>query len=61
MLIARWIVVLLLVGGLVCLAMYFATGEARFRFLGLRIIRYTVVAALGFFAVLILERLATFV
>lgn len=58
MLFARWIVLLLLVSGLVCLAMYIATGQLRFRRLGIRIIRWTVVAGLGFFAVLILERLA---
>ena len=61
MLIARWIVLLLLAGGLVCLAMYVGTGQQRFRALGIRIIQWTVIAALGFFAVLILERLAMIV
>lgn len=58
MLIFRWIVLLLLVSGLVCMAMYIGTGQMRYRFLGIRIIKWTVVAGLGFFAVLILERLA---
>jgi len=61
MLIFRWIVLLLLVAGLVCFAMYVGTGQRRFRVLGLRIIQWTVIAGLGFFAVLILERMAVFV
>jgi hypothetical protein len=61
MLIFRWIVLLLLVGGLVCFAMYVGTGQQRFRVLGIRIIKWTVIAGLGFFAVLILERLAMMV
>jgi hypothetical protein len=61
MLIVRWIVLLLLAGGLVCFAMYVGTGQQRFRVLGIRIVKWTVIAALGFFAVLILERLAMMV
>ena len=52
---------MLLAGGLVCFAMYVGTGQQRFRALGIRIIQWTVIAALGFFAVLILERLAMIV
>ena len=58
MLIFRWVVLLLLVAGLVSLAMYVATGQARYRAMGIRIVKWTVIAGLGFFAVLILERLA---
>ena len=58
MLIFRTIVLLLLVAGLLCFAMYIGTGQARFRVLGVRLVKWTVVAGLGFFAVLILERLA---
>ena len=58
MLIFRWIVLLLLVAGLLCFAMYIGTGQARWRVMGLRVVKWTVIAALGFFAVLILERLA---
>jgi hypothetical protein len=57
MLIFRWIVLLLLVAGLLCFAMYIGTGEARWRIFGIRIVKWTVIAALGFFAVLILERM----
>ena len=58
MLIFRWVVLLLLVAGLLCLAMFVGTGQARYRVLGVRIVKWTIVAGLGFFAVLILERLA---
>ena len=58
MLIFRWIILLLLVSGLACIAMYIGTGQMRYRILGIRIIKWTVVAGLAFFAVLIFERLA---
>lgn len=61
MLIARGIVLLLLVAAIVCFAMYIGTGQARYRLLGIRIVKWTVVAGLGFFAVLVLERLAMMV
>ena len=61
MLIFRWLVLLLLVAGALSLAMYVGTGEARWRNLGIRIIKWTVIAALGFFAVLVLERMAAIV
>ena len=58
MLIFRWIILLLLVSGLICMAMYIGTGQVRYRTLGIRIIKWTVIAGLAFFVVLILERLA---
>ena len=58
MLIFRWIVLLLLVAGLLCFAMYVGTGQVRWRMMGLRVVKWTVIAGLGFFAVLILERMA---
>ena len=58
MLIFRLIVLLLLVAGLLCFAMYIGTGQTRWRVLGIRIVKWTVIAALGFFAVLLLERAA---
>lgn len=61
MLIARWLFGLLLVAGLVCFAMYIATNEPRYRRLGILLVKWTVIAGLGFFAVLILERLAMMV
>lgn len=58
MLIFRLIFGLLLVSGLLCFATYIATGKAVWRQRGIVIVKWTVIAALGFFAVLILERLA---
>jgi len=58
MLIARVIFGLLLVAAVLCFAMYAGTGQKRWRSLGGRILKWTLVAGLGFFAVLILERLA---
>jgi len=49
---------LLLVCGLLCFAMYVGTGQVLWRRRGLVIVKWTVLAAFGFFAVLILERLA---
>ena len=57
MLISRLIFGLLLVAAVLCFAMYAGTGQQRWRALGWRIVKWTLVAALGFFAVLILERL----
>jgi hypothetical protein len=54
----RALVFLLLVAGLLCFAMYIGTGQPKWRALGLRVVKWTVVATLGFFAVLLLERLA---
>lgn len=58
MLLFRLVFGLLLVAGLLCFAMYIATGQAGWRKRGLVIVKWTVLAAFGFFAVLILERLA---
>lgn len=58
MLIARFVFGLLLVAGILCFAMYAGTGRKHWLGLGWRIVKWTLVAGLGFFAVLILERLA---
>jgi len=57
MLVFRTVVFLLLIAGLICFALYIGTGQRRWRDLGLVIVKWTVIAALGFFAVLLLERL----
>lgn len=57
MLLFRWTVLLLLIASGVCFAFYIGTGQARYRQWGLVILKWTVIAALGFFAVLALERL----
>ena len=58
MMIFRLVFGLLLVSGLLCFAVYIGTGKAAWRQRGIVIVKWTVIAALGFFAVLILERLA---
>ena len=57
MVIFRLVFGLLLVSGLLCFAMYIGTREAVWRRRGLIVIKWTVLAAFGFFALLILERL----
>ncbi len=49
---------LLLLAGLLCFAMYIGTRQVAWRRRGLVIVKWTVLAACGFFGVLILERLA---
>ncbi len=58
MLIFRAIVLLLLVAGLLCFAMYIGTRDRRWRDRGILIVKWTVIAGLGLFAVLLLERAA---
>lgn len=58
MMIFRLVVGLLLFAGVLCFALYIATGQLSWRQRGLVIVKWTVLAGLGFFAVLILERLA---
>jgi hypothetical protein len=58
MMVFRLVFALLLVSGLLCFAVYIGTGQVVWRQRGLIVLKWTVLAALGFFAVLILERLA---
>ena len=58
MVIFRLVVGLLMAGAVLCFAMYIGTRQAVWRQRGLVIVKWTVLAAAGFFAVLILERLA---
>lgn len=58
MLLFRWTMMLLLLAAGVSFVFYIGTGDARCRRFGLRLLKWTVIAALAFFGVLILERLA---
>ena len=58
MLIFRLIFGLRLRAGVLCFAMYIATGHPTWKRNCIVIVKWTVLAALGFFAVLVLERLA---
>jgi hypothetical protein len=57
MLVFRWLVMLLLLAGVLSFGMFVATGQPRWRAFALGILKWTIVAALGFFGVLILERM----
>ncbi len=56
--IARLVVGLLLFSAVVCFALSIATGQRRWRRIGIIIVKWTLIAGLAFFGVLILERLA---
>jgi len=58
MLIARLVIGLLLFAAVICFALYVATRQPHWRRMGIVIVKWTVIAGLAFFAVLILERLA---
>ena len=57
MLVLRLVFGLLLLSGLLCFAAFVATGRPAWRRRGLIIVKWTVIAAFGFAAVLLLERL----
>jgi hypothetical protein len=50
---------LLLVASLLCFAMYIGTRQPVWRQRGVVVLKWTLLAAFGFFAVLVLERLPT--
>jgi hypothetical protein len=58
MLFFRWLVLFLLLAAGVSFAVFVATGQAKYKLVGLKILKWTLIAAFGFFAVLILERIA---
>ena len=57
MLIFRFTMVLLLLAVIASFVFYVATGQVRYRTLGLKLVKWAVIAAAGFFGVLMLERL----
>ncbi len=56
MLLFRWLVLLMLLAALVSFAFFAATGDARFKRYGWVVLKWALLSAFGFFAVLILER-----
>ena len=58
MLLFRWLLLMLLLGAVVSFGLYVGTGQPRFRVYGLRALKWALIAGFGFFAVLILERIA---
>jgi hypothetical protein len=57
MAVVRAAVFLLLLAAAILFALYAYTGQPRYKRLGLTTLKWTVIAALGFFAVLIADRL----
>ena len=57
MLLFRFTIFFLLLAAGVCFAFYIGTGQPRYRSWGIKILKWTLIAALGFFGVLILERI----
>ena len=58
MLLFRWLILLMLLGAVVSFMFYAGTGQVRYKRYGLITLKWTLVAGLGFFVVLILERIA---
>ena len=58
MLMFRLVFGLLLMASVLCFAMSVGTGNAAWRRRGVKVLKWALIAAAGFFAVLILERLA---
>ncbi|MBC7609484.1 MAG: hypothetical protein H7228_07905 [Polaromonas sp.] len=58
MLLFRWLVLLMLLGAVVSFMFYAGTGQVRFKNYGLTLLKWALIAGFGFFAVLILERIA---
>lgn len=54
----RWVVMLLLLAAVLCFAMSIGTGQVVWRRRGIVVLKWTVMAGLAFFAVIILERMA---
>jgi hypothetical protein len=58
MLLFRWLIFFLLLSAGVSFAFYASTGQVRFKRWGLVMLKWTLLAAAGFFLVLVLERIA---
>ncbi len=56
MLVFRWLILLFLLAAIGCFVVFAVTGQQRFKRYGLIILKWTLLAAFGFFAVLIVER-----
>jgi hypothetical protein len=56
MLLFRWLILLCLLASGVSFVFYVGTGQPRFKRFGWIVLKWTLLAAFGFFAVLIMER-----
>ena len=59
MLLFRWLVMLLLLAAGVSFAFYAGTGDPKYKRFGLVVLKWTLLAALGFFLVLFLDRVVS--
>ena len=57
MLALRWLILVPLIGSVVCFMLFAVTGQAKFKRIGLLVLKWTLAAAFVFFAVLIFDRL----
>lgn len=57
MLLFRFAIFFLLLAAGACFAFYIGTGQQKYRRWGIKILQWTLIAALGFFGVLVLERI----
>ena len=57
MLALRWLILLPLIAAVVCFMLFAVTGQAKFKRIGLLVLKWTLAAAFVFFAVLIFDRL----
>ena len=57
MIVLRGALLVLLAAAGICFALHAATGNPKYRRLGLAILKWTLVAAVGFFLVLFIERI----
>jgi hypothetical protein len=61
MILFRWMVLLLALGIVLCMAAYTVTGQVLWRQRAVKLLRWMVVLGLGFFGLLILRRAAVFI
>lgn len=57
MLIFRWLATLLILASALSLAFYLGTGKAQYKRLGFLLFKWTVIAGLAFFAVMLVGRI----
>ena len=53
----RWLILVPLIASVVCFMLFAVTGQAKFKRMGLVVLKWTLAAAFVFFGVLIFERL----
>ena len=53
----RWLILVPLIASVVCFMLFAVTGQAKFKHIGLLVLKWTLAAAFVFFAVLIFDRL----